>query len=253
MGTDFIGLLQRTRARNTHTLNVVCCFSRFEILFATKNANVKEIILCLRQAFITDRKPYAIYCDRGQHFFNDELRGYLRLERVARNYSPWASSKSTRMEEASNRLLEEILQKSHNSMDWDQRIPKAATSLKSRIIAHLGVSSTGILFGPIQETSTSTATLLALPGRDIRSWVEEIEDPVHHAHAVKTYLTYRVDLHDSIKQHSATRSTEARLGIMYNRGVRQVTHGIGGLVMFHQRNARKLLAGTALERAVPDI
>ena len=51
------------------------------------------------------RKPHAIYCDRGQHFFNSELREFLKEEGVAIDYSLSAASKSTGMVESSNRVL----------------------------------------------------------------------------------------------------------------------------------------------------
>lgn len=62
---DFIGPLKTTRAGNTHILNLICYFSRFDMPFATKTANVEDVIWCLKLAFVMYRKPYAIYCDRG--------------------------------------------------------------------------------------------------------------------------------------------------------------------------------------------
>ncbi|KAL9138190.1 MAG: hypothetical protein Q9175_000615, partial [Cornicularia normoerica] len=158
-------------------------------------ANVEDVIWCLRLAFVMYRKPYAIYCDRGHHFYNAELMEFLRLERVAIEYSPSGSSKSTGMIEASNKLLEMVLRKQTRTdlkQEWDQRLPKAAGSLNSRIIEHLGLASTSILFGELPAVLASTTTLRALPGRDVSAWVAQLEDPhctgpqgtssAHHGH-----------------------------------------------------------------------
>lgn len=156
---------------------------------------MEDVIWCLRLAFVMYRKPYAIYCDRGHHFYNAELMEFLRLEGVAIEYSPSGSSKSTGMIEASNKLLEMVLRKqTHTDLkqEWDQRLPKAAGTLNSRIIEHLGLASTSILFGELPAVLASTTTLRALPGRDVSAWVAQLEDPhctgpqgtssAHHRH-----------------------------------------------------------------------
>ena len=248
-GMDFIGPLPTTANGHTHILNLICYFSRFDMPYATKTANVSDVISCLGIAFLTYRKPYAIYCDRGQHFFNDELRAFLRNEGVAIDFSPSGASKSTGMVEASNRILEQVLRKQpnpgkpsadhpHIDLEWDRRLPKIASLVNARFIHHLGVSSQAIIFGQSQEVSATTATLLALPGRDIRSWVQQMEDPVQHSKEVKQYLTYRADLHDKVRQLSHERKEQE--AIRYNRRIKQVTHHIGDLIMLHQKNTKKL-------------
>ena len=166
LGMDFVGPLKTTREGNTHILNLVCYFSRFDILSATKAANVEDVILCLRRTFMTYRKPFTIYCDRGQHFFNDELKEFLHLEGINITFSSSGSSKSTGMIKANNKLLEAVLRKdsSQTDLEWDQRFPKAGSSVNSRTIEHLGISSTSILFGQAQEVTANASTLHALSG-----------------------------------------------------------------------------------------
>ena len=247
-GMDFIGPLPATSTGNTHILNLICYFSRFDMPYATKAANVGDVISCLTVAFLTYRKPRAIYCDRGQHFFNDELRAFLRLEGVAIEFSPSGASKSTGMVEASNRVLEQVLRKQPDpkkpsvgqlqiDLEWDHRLPKTASIVNTHIIHHLGVSSQTIIFGQSQKPS-ATATLLALPGRNIRSWVQQMEDNVQHTLEVKQYLRYRADLHDTIRQRSNEQKEQE--AIRYNKGVKQATHHVGDLVMLHQKNTNKL-------------
>ena len=240
MGMDFIGPLKRTKAGNTHILNLICYFSRFGIPFATKAANVEDVIWCLKLAFVMYRKPQAIYCDRGQHFFNDVLKDFLHAEGVAIDFSPSGASKSTGMVEASNRILEEVIRKpspAEIGMDWDRRLPKGANSTNTRVIHHLGISSQAIIFGQVQEVS-ATSALLSLPGRDIRSWVQELEDPARHTKAVRQYLTYRADLHDKVRQCS--QDQKEKEAAYYNKGIKRATHHVGDLVMLYQKKGKKL-------------
>ncbi len=92
--------------------------------------------------------PQAFYLDRGQHFFNDVLIGFLHSEGVAIDFSPSGTSKSTGMVEVCNKLLEEVLRKdsSQTGMEWDRRVPRGASNVNTRTIKHLGHSSKAILF-----------------------------------------------------------------------------------------------------------
>ena len=53
-----------------------------------------------------------------------------------------------------------------------------------------------------QETSATTATLLALSGRNVEAWVLELEDPRQHGQVVSQYIKSRTVLHDSITKAS---------------------------------------------------
>jgi len=101
-------------------------------------------------------------------------------------------------------------------MEWDQRLPKAAGIVNSRIINHLGYSPSAILFGSVQETSALTATLLALPGRDVQSWVAELNDPLCHTRIVREYFQHRAEVHDVVTEASNRRKDEE--AARYNRG-----------------------------------
>ncbi|KAK4697109.1 hypothetical protein P7C71_g924, partial [Lecanoromycetidae sp. Uapishka_2] len=189
------------------------------------------------------RKPYAFYLDRGQHFDNEELREFLRHEGIAIDYSPSGSSNSTGMVEVSNRLVEDVLRKqppSQAGLDWDRRIPKAAQSVNSRTISYLGISPTGILFGPMQETSAAAATLLALPGRDVKEWASKFDDPAQHAREVQLYVNHRAEVQDVISR--LAKDQKEKMAEQYNKGVRQVIHKVGSKVMLHQKDTKKLQA-----------
>ena len=238
IGMDFIGPLKTTRAGCIYILNVVCYFSRFVVPFACRSANVEDVLWCLRLLFVMYRTPFAIYCDSGQHFDNEELREFLRQQGISINYSPSGSSKSTGMVEVSNKLLEEVLRKDSTGRDWDEVLPKSAKSLNTRVISYLSMSPTGIIFGPVQNVSPVSSTLLALPGRDIRTWHDELMDPLSHTNQVHTYLKHRSELHDLVTE--TTRRRKEQEAFRYNKGVTETLHHLGDLVMLYQKHTGKL-------------
>lgn len=193
----------------------------------------------MKLAFAMYRRPYAFYLDRGQHFYNDVLVGFLRSEEIAADFSSSGASKSTDIIEVYNKLLEEVLRKDlHIDMKWDRRISKGASSVNSRIIGHLNYLSKVILFGYVQKTSAITATLLALSGRDIYAWIAELKDQGRYAKVVREYLLHLADVYDSVVVASNLRKdTEVE---RYNRGIKLAVHHVGDLVMLYQKKSGKL-------------
>ena len=123
-------------------------------------------------------------------------------------------------------------------LEWDQRIPRGASCVNTRTITHPGFSSTSTLFGSLQETSAITATPQALPGRDIRTWAEELDDPMRHEKALREYLIHRAEVHDIVTEASNMRKDQE--AARYDRGICQVAHHVGSQVMLYQKNTRKL-------------
>ena len=61
---NFIKSLLIIKIENAYILNMICYFSRFNISFVIKAVNVKNVIRCLKLAFVMYRKFYIIYYDR---------------------------------------------------------------------------------------------------------------------------------------------------------------------------------------------
>ena len=142
------------------------------------------------------------------------------------------------MVEVSNKLLEQVLRKTSPDPNWDTRLPQAARSVNSRIIPYLGLSPTAIMLGPAQETSPTSATLRALPGRNIQTWHDELLDPTHHNNAVHTYLRHIAEVHDVVTE--TTMRKQEMEAYRYNKGITETVHHIGDLVMLYQKDAGKL-------------
>ena len=140
---NFIKSLFVIKIENTYILNLICYFSKFDISFAIKIVNVENVIWYLKFAFVIYRKRYAIYCDKNYHFFNNELKKFLRLKKINIIYNSFKTFKNTRIIEAFNKILETILRKDsfQINLKWNRRIFKLASSINSRIIEHLNILS----------------------------------------------------------------------------------------------------------------
>ena len=73
-GLNFIDALPKTSKGNSFILHFMNYFSRFSVAVATPTANVEDVIPALKHIFNAYQKPMKIYCDEGQHFFNEELK-----------------------------------------------------------------------------------------------------------------------------------------------------------------------------------
>ncbi len=136
-----------------YIFHIIDYFSRFSVAYACKTANAPDVIESPKDVFTKYTTPRAIYCDRGQHFDNEEVRGFLGGEGITITYRPSGSSKSTGMVEVGNRLLEDIVRRS--SEDRDLAPPKSVRSLNSRIATHLEISPSEVLIGTAPAPTSS--------------------------------------------------------------------------------------------------
>ena len=238
LGMDFIGPLPETRSGLTYILNVVCYMSTKVIPFATQTNNSSDTIRCLKKVFSLFRKPQAIYCDRGQHFNNAEVRNFVHGEGINITFSPSGASKSTSMIEISNKLIEQVLRKQGTPNTWDEILDTSAIAVNTRVIGRLVISANDVALGPVQETSALSTTLLALPRRDVRTWVADMDNPIQHTQNARTYLQHISEVHDIVKE--ATKKSKEAMTRRYDRGVQRIVYHLESLVMLHQKNPGKL-------------
>ncbi len=237
---NFIDSLVIIKAEHTHILNIVCYFSRFMILFATRSINVKNVIWSLRLFINMYKTSHVIYCDRDQHFDNDVLRDFLKTHDIVIDYSFFDAFKSTNMMKMFNRFLEEVLKKNESNTKniWDLRLAKIIKAINERIISYLDISSSAINFERIQKTSSVNFIILHLSDRNIQKWHRELSIFVVHCNHVRTYLNHRAKIHDMIQVVTARqREDEAT---RYNREMFAMIHRFDDLAMLYQKKTEKL-------------
>ncbi len=77
----------------------------------------------------------ASYSDRGRHFDNPQFKDFLHTKGIAWAPIPSGASKSPRMIERSNEILELVLRKScKNPRKWDIPLPTSAHDANQQII-----------------------------------------------------------------------------------------------------------------------
>ena len=238
-GMDFIGALPRTSKGNSFVLHFMDYFSRFSVAIPTSTANVEDVIPALEYVFNAYQKPVEIYCDGGQHFHNEELKGWLKNQGVKLTLSPSGSSQSTGLIEGGNKFLEGILRKDSNK-EWDLILEQSTNRLNSRIIGHLGLSPASILMGPRPPVFAVDSTLLSLPNLPHPEEIlHQLNQPLIHREIVRVYSMYRAQVYDHIRQLS--QDQKEREAERFNKGItKRIVHEIGSLVMLYQKKHTKL-------------
>ena len=108
---NFIKSLKKIAKNRRYIFHFMNYFTKFFVSTVCKTANASDVIRCLRKIFQKYRKSVKIYCDHEQHFDNEKLRTFLKSEKVKIIYSSSDASKSTKMIEMKNKLLQNVLRK----------------------------------------------------------------------------------------------------------------------------------------------
>lgn len=235
LGIDFIGPLPRSRLGNTYILHLICYFARFSITSPSASANATDVIPALERAFTSYAKPKAVYWDRGQHYDNQLVKDFLTSKNIAFSFSPSGSSQSTGMVEVGNKILEDVLRKGG---DWEDGLQDTTRNVNSRIISHLTVAPCEILIGVPPSPDLSDLWKASASSSNVEAQVATLSNPTEHARLVQQYLSYRSELHDTVRRLSLARKEQE--AARYNKGVRLRVFAPGDLVMLYQKDAGKL-------------
>lgn len=197
---DIIGPLPMSVRGFQFFLHIIDYFFRFSITTPTKTANASDVIPVVDCVFTQYATSLATYCDQGQHFDNQEVREFFWSRNVSLTFSSTGASQSPGMIEISNRLLEDILHKA--DMDWEMALNRSTGNLNGRVIQHLEVAPSNILLGATRTPSALDSTMRSVGSQSTQVWIEELTDSTQHSQVVQEYITYRVQLHDIIRQRS---------------------------------------------------
>lgn len=102
---DWIGPLPIKKSGIMYIFHIICYFSRYFFTFASPTANNEDVIRLLRILFIRYYKLLAIYCDKNQHFDNEETKIFLHDEEINVSFSTLGIFKSTGIVEVGNRIV----------------------------------------------------------------------------------------------------------------------------------------------------
>ena len=236
---NFIDSFKKTVKEKRYIFHFMNYFSRFSIPTATKIVDASDVIRCIRKIIQRYRKSVEIYCDHDQHFDNEELREFLKLEDIKITYSPSGASKSTDMIEVKNKLLQNVMRKIVMRNEWNLSLSSFTKSLNCHQIHHLELSSQDIFLS--SETFVLAVEFKLLTASNVGS-AENImftlNDSKSQKDAIRKYLLYRAETHDSIRVRFNARKKKEM--IRYDREIIKTLHEIDFLAMIYQKNIAKL-------------
>ena len=236
---NFIDALFKTSKRNSFILHFMNYFSRFSVVVAISTANVEDVISALKHIFNAYQKSMKIYCDEDQHFFNEELKEWLKSQKVKLTLSFSESSQSIELIESENKFLEAILRKDSNKK-WNLILNRFTNRLNSRIIEHLELSSTDILMKPRSSVFAMNSILLFLSNMShSKEIIHQLNQSLIHREVVRVYIIYRAQIHDRIRQLFKEQK-EKEVEKFNRRITKQIVHQIESLVMLYQKKHIKL-------------
>ena len=216
----------------------MCYFSKKVVSFATSSVNASDIIKSLEKIFIWFWRLYIIYCNRRQHFDNFMIRNFLNFKDIFILYSSSDFSKSIDMMKIFNKLLENVLRKSFENVDWDQTLNRVTKFINFKIISYLEMSSINIIIDLIQKITSTSSTLLTLSERDIFNWVTEFCLSIFHIKKIKRYIRFKSNFHDYVRALSQKQQED--MIYKYDWSVSSVYHQLQDLIMLHQKSMSKL-------------
>ncbi len=235
---NFINSLTETKADNKYIFNMICYFSKKIISFATSSINASDVVESLRKVFIWFQRSYIIYCDREQHFNNLVVRVFLSFESISISYNSSNFSRSTEMIEIFNKLLENVLRKSFENVNWNQTLNWVTKFINFRVISYLKMSSIDIIIDSIQKIMFTSFTLLTLSERDIFDWVAELCSFVFHIQKIRRYIQFKLNSYDYVK--ALSQKQWENMIYKYDQDVSLINHQLKDLIMLYQKNSDKL-------------
>ena len=148
---DTIGPLPADEWGNTYIIGLIDTFSRFLLLYPTKDATAKSAANCILHAIGTFGCPMQLLSDNGPQYVNqiiDELLYIIGTEhKLTLAYSHQENSIIERSNKETGRHLRNIIFHGNVITRWSQNLPLVQRIFNSEINESIGVSPAQIIFG----------------------------------------------------------------------------------------------------------
>ena len=231
---NFIDALSKISKKNSFVFHFMNYFSRFFVTIFISIANVENVILALEYVFNAYQKSVKIYCDEDQHFHNEELKKWLKNQKIKLTLSLSEFFQNIDFIEDENKFLENILRKNSNKK-WNLILEQSTNRLNSRIIEHLELSSISILMRFRSFVFAVDSTLLFLSNLSHSEEIlHQLKQSLIHREIVRVYFVYRAQIYDHIKQ--LFQDQKKRKVERFNKRItKKVVHEIESLIMLYQK------------------
>jgi len=234
LGMDYIGPFPESHGYY-YVLHLIDYFSRFTWAYPTKAADQSETIRCLKDLFVRDGIPVAIYYDGGSHFVGQRTETYLSEQGVLCVPAPIGAKKSVGMIEKANDIYQRILKKVLDSPhDWDGTVLGSTFEMNHRQIVHLGYApaeiSRGFKPAGLLESLFPSCSRTELTAQ-IQNGAETLFDDVNLAEQVVSFMVDRTRLRSEVLDRSDLQKDVQKQ--CHDLGIHQRSHTPGQLVMLY--------------------
>lgn len=132
---DLVGPLPRSRSGFTFLFVVVCCFSKYCLLFPLRRAVGKSVAQCLETVFLTHGVPRTVVADNGTQFTGSELKSMFQKYDIPQiHFTPRYCPQVNTVERYNKTIVVAIsilIKNDHRS--WDTTLSKVQFALNTAV------------------------------------------------------------------------------------------------------------------------
>lgn len=147
---DFVGPLPSSRKQNSYLLVVVCCFSKYVMMFPMRRATAEGVIKHLEDSvFLVHGVPQTIFLDNGSQFISKNLDNFFKKYRIPNvfftpKYTPQVNTVE-RYNKTVMTCVSCFIEDDHRL--WDVNLPKIQFAMNSSVNEATGYTPAFLVHG----------------------------------------------------------------------------------------------------------
>lgn len=133
---DLVGPLPSSRLQNTFLLVIICCFTKYSLLFPIRRATGRVIAQRVEDhVFLVHGVPQKIICDNGPQFISQEVKSLFSKYNVPQvHYTPVYCPQVNTVERANRTVMTAISSLvGADHRNWDANIPKVQFAINTSV------------------------------------------------------------------------------------------------------------------------
>ena len=154
---DYMGPLPETTQGNRHLLVVMDHFSKWCVIFPTKDQKARTVAeILVSKVFSRFGPPTVIHSDQGRNFESNLIHKICGLMGIHKSRTTAYHPQCDGLVERQNRTLQDMLTAyvSQHQHDWDRWVDLVAYAYNTSTHASTGYSPYQIVFGRLRQNST---------------------------------------------------------------------------------------------------
>lgn len=147
---DFVGPLPTSRKQNTYLLVVVCCFSKYCLMFPLRKANTEAVIKNLEDlVFLVHGIPQTIILDNGSQFISKSLDTFFFKYKIPNVFFTPRYTPQVNTVERYNKTIITCISTSidNDHRAWDVKLPKIQFAINNSVNEATGYTPAFLVFG----------------------------------------------------------------------------------------------------------